>query len=91
MFNIPAIGFRDLDDLRVIGLSRIPRCAECPRFKALECAIEERFAPFMPAPAAPRSCRHEVCRPMVKRYFRQAGTAATALPVIETTPHRKHA
>ena len=91
MFNIHPIGFRDLDALRVIGLSRIPRCADCPRFMALERAVEERFAPILPAPAVPPNCHQQVCRPMIKRYLRPAGATLTELPMVEAAPQRKHA
>ena len=67
MNEFPPIGFRELDDLRVIGLSRIPRCAGCPRFRALERAVEMR-SPFpAPLPAASRSCVYRVCQPMAAR------------------------
>ncbi len=60
-----------IDDLRLLALSRIPRCKACPRFRAL------REARRMPAtspsllavlPAVPAHCRHEVCAPIAERY-----------------------
>jgi hypothetical protein len=59
--------FRDTDDLRLLGLSRIARCSACPRFTALKGAHETGL-PLGTLPPAPDSCNFEVCAPMVIRF-----------------------
>ena len=56
------------DALRLLGLSRIPRCADCDRLDALRVAHETREPLVPPLPPIPRSCRDQVCRPLVTRY-----------------------
>lgn len=58
----------DLDGLRLVAFGRIPRCQECPRFMALvESHYGQRHA-TAEWPAAPASCTHEVCAPLVARF-----------------------
>lgn len=57
----------DLDGLRLIALGRIPRCASCPRYRALV-AQHTLDAPTAEAmPTVPGFCHHEVCAPLVAR------------------------
>ena len=56
------------DALRLLGLSRIPRCASCPRLRALEAALLGGNRLAGPWPPAPRKCEHQVCAPMVRRF-----------------------
>jgi hypothetical protein len=55
------------DGLRLLGLSRIPRCARCPRLGAMMRAYREGERLESPCTPAPRFCRHQVCAPMVRR------------------------
>ena len=57
-----------LDELRLIALSRIPRCKTCPRFHALDAVRERPSTVLGRLPVVPASCTHEVCAPMAARY-----------------------
>ena len=57
----------DLDELRLFALGRIPRCSHCPRFRALAAAGAPRPGFGYALPAAPISCTHQVCAPLVER------------------------
>jgi len=61
-------GRRDVDSLRLVALSRIPRCASCPRFHALYRAYESSAMLGNTLPMAPSNCHHQVCGPMVHRF-----------------------
>jgi hypothetical protein len=65
---------KDLDRLRILGLSRIPRCSVCPRLRAFRNAVASGPLSVDLVPPAPRGCQHQVCRPLIPRYFR-AGLA----------------
>ena len=54
------------DGLRLLALSRIPRCAVCPRLEALRANHGNGLT--RPVPNAPRSCTTRYCAPLVKRY-----------------------
>ena len=56
------------DDLRLLGLSRIPRCAGCARLEALAACHERRQPPRAPLPAVPRGCISPYCAPLAARY-----------------------
>lgn len=58
----------DMDGYRLMGLARIPRCAACPRYRALAGAHESRERLQGPLPPAPAGCTHEVCAPLVRRF-----------------------
>lgn len=60
----------DEDALRLLGLSRIPRCAECGVLDALRVAHETREPLTGPLPPRPRGCIDPVCRPLIARYTR---------------------
>jgi ribosomal protein S12 methylthiotransferase accessory factor YcaO len=60
--------FRAQDALRLVGLSRIPRCSNCPRLEALTRAYESPGEPPAPWPAPPRNCRHVVCAALARRF-----------------------
>ncbi len=59
----------DLDDLRLLALSRITRCANCPRYHALANAYHSaRKVTSMPP--VPLECHHQVCAPLVLKLVR---------------------
>ena len=64
--NLP----NDLDGLRIFGLGRIPRCTNCPRYRALVDAYEGTSTLPTHPPAVPEDCTFQVCAPLVARYSR---------------------
>ena len=58
----------DEDGLRLLGLSRIPQCATCPRLAALRANHGSDSA--RPIPDAPAACTYRYCKPLVRRYGR---------------------
>jgi len=75
--DLLTVMFDDPDGLRLVGLGRIPRCADCPRYTALVAAFHERREGATPSrrlPAAPATCGFEACAPLARRY-------APAIPV----------
>lgn len=60
-------GARELDELRLVALSRIPRCTGCPRLEALQDFVHLGMAIVNPWPPAPGRCRHPICVPMLRR------------------------
>ena len=59
----------DLGDLRLLALSRITRCANCPRYHALANAYRSaRNVTSMPP--VPQKCHHQVCAPLVSKLVR---------------------
>jgi hypothetical protein len=66
----------DLDALRLLALSRIPRCGGCHRFEALVDAHDHGPGGYA-LPAVPNHCRHQVCAPLASRWC----GSATAKPV----------
>ena len=58
------------DELRLICLSRIPRCAQCPRLDALQLAHDVGSALVAPIPDVPESCRHQVCASLITHFHR---------------------
>jgi hypothetical protein len=70
----------ELDGLRLIGLGRIPRCKDCPRFADLiESYVNPRQNEGRLA-SAPRGCAHQCCAPIARRY----GAPARELDFVET-------
>ena len=69
-----APGLLDKDGLRLLGLSRVPRCALCARLEALLAAHGAGRPLAVPWPAAPAGCREQICAPLVRRFA--AGSAA---------------
>ena len=61
-------GHRDADGLRLLGLSRIPRCTACARLTALKDAYERRSRAVNPLPPVPPECSYQACAPLVFRY-----------------------
>ncbi len=59
----------DLNDLRLLALSRITRCADCPRYHALDHAYHS-VRPATGLPPVPRGCHHQVCAPLVLKLVR---------------------
>ena len=58
----------ELDGLRLIGLGRVPRCKDCPRYASLvEHYVDPRPA-FTGLAAVPTDCEHCYCAPLVNRY-----------------------
>ena len=70
----------DDDALRLLGLSRIPRCAGCDVLDALRVAHETREPWVGPLPPVPHGCGDQVCRPLVARYVRPRPTLAKERP-----------
>ena len=60
--------FREQDDLRLLGLSRIPRCSDCPRLEALRAYHGRRSALAAELPPVPRGCVSPHCAPLAARY-----------------------
>jgi hypothetical protein len=60
---------QERDQLQVIGLSRIPQCAGCERYKVLKAAVDNRYSPAG-LPPVPLQCEHQVCAPLVSRIVR---------------------
>ena len=60
--------FKDQDDLRLLALSRIPRCAACSRFRALRETHENGAALETPLPPSPEGCDTPYCAPLAARY-----------------------
>jgi hypothetical protein len=55
------------DGLRLLGLSRIPRCSVCRRFEALKTAYDSGLHLAEPLAPVPPNCPHEHCRPLISR------------------------
>jgi len=71
----------DLDGLRLLAMSRIPRCGTCPRFRSLvEAHAGDRLPPGG-VPPVPTYCSHQVCAPLVARWGWGCGRTPT-------NPHR---
>jgi len=77
----------ELDDLRLIALGRIPRCAGCPRFQALREA-RRTLSPRsgIPLPAAPAFCTHRVCAPLADRCERPNRLSVGESPLLRLVP-----
>lgn len=58
---------QDMDEYRLLALSRIPRCSNCSRYNALLVAHETKGNIPHPMPARPADCTYQVCMPMVQR------------------------
>jgi hypothetical protein len=59
---------QELDKLRLLALSRIPRCRGCPRFHALDALRRKHRPPAAALAQVPEFCTHEVCAPLAARY-----------------------
>jgi len=73
--SLPLILGDDMDALRLLGLSRIPRCQNCPRFAALCAAHDSRMrdGPLPPAlPEVPDYCHSAYCAPLAGRHTQDA-------------------
>lgn len=64
----------DKDGLRLLGLSRVPRCAACARLEALLVAHRSGMRLAVPWPAAPACCREQICAPLVRRMAARAAS-----------------
>ncbi len=62
----------DLDGLRILGLGRIPRCVDCPRYEALVEAHDRSSTLPAILPLVPENCAFQVCAPLVHRYTRSS-------------------
>ena len=71
----------DLDSLRLLGLGRIPRCAACPRFRALLQIHRSAGQVVAPPPAPPEDCTYRVCAPLSLRCWGPLFEAGVAQPV----------
>jgi len=68
----------DEDGLRLMALGRIPRCADCPRYRALVDGHQECRGGRVPSaamPAVPGYCHFQVCAPMAARLDKPATAA----------------
>ena len=66
-----SVASKELDSLRLIALGRIPRCQNCPRYRAL--GESHRGRHFGRLPEVPSGCRHQVCAPLAHRHERASG------------------
>lgn len=70
----------ELDGLRLTGLGRIARCADCPRYRALVDAHRgsKIGAGKLPVslPDVPDNCSYAYCAPLAARYVKRPGTVA---------------
>ena len=62
---------QDENGLRLFGLSRIPKCAACPRFDGLRHAHAGGSAPEDQLPPVPSWCIYQFCAPLVARLSRR--------------------
>jgi len=63
------LGYQGKDGLRLLGLSRIPRCAACSIFKALRKAYRSGTSLTEPLPpACDVECNYQYCAPLVTRF-----------------------
>ena len=76
----------DEDGLRLLGLSRIPRCAGCPRLSALQDIHRSGSTALVPGP--PRTCTTRYCEPLVKRYGQSGAELSDASSAFESTDRR---
>ena len=60
--------FKDQDDLRLLALSRISRCAACSRLSALRTTHESGAPLEAPLPPVPKGCDTPYCAPLAARY-----------------------
>jgi hypothetical protein len=67
--------YRDLDDLRLLALSRIPRCKTCGRLRALREARRRGDRLHGRLPAVPAGCSTPYCAPLATRYERRSSAA----------------
>ena len=73
--SLPVLLADDMDALRLVALSRVPRCEGCPRFAAL-CAAHAtrtrggRLPPSLPD--VPEYCHAVYCAPLVARHTHAA-------------------
>jgi len=73
--------FKDQDELRLLALSRIPRCAACSRLRALRAIHEDGVPLEAPLPPSTNNCDAPYCAPLAARYATEerreaAGTKA---------------
>jgi hypothetical protein len=68
------------DGLRLLALSRICRCADCPRLTLLNVAYERRSLLAMPLPPAPEDCNQQFCAPMVARFSGEETNGSNGRP-----------
>ena len=57
-----------LDKLRLIGLGRVPACAECPRYRDLVAVYKNPALCGTTLAAVPKGCPHAYCQPLAQRY-----------------------
>jgi len=74
-----------LDSLRLMALGRIQRCQSCSRYRALA-ALHDGDSPGALLPAAPDSCSHQVCTPLVSRFSAQEPKRRSRLEASEIRP-----
>ena len=62
--------YSERDGLRLLGISRIPRCESCNRLAALLVAYRSGATVELPLPRVPQDCSYEFCAPLVTRFTR---------------------
>jgi hypothetical protein len=75
---------RELDELKLIALGRIPRCARCPRYAALVADLDTPDTSGGRLPAVPLYCSYQICAPLAARFERIASSEParpSALPL----------
>jgi len=80
--------FENLDGLRLLALSRIPRCTRCPRLEALRAAYRARAVSANALPPVPAGCLIDYCAPLAARYDSVPGPSEPALPIAADAPRR---
>lgn len=86
-----SFAYSEKDGLRLLGISRIPRCESCERLAALLAAYRSRTIVELPLPRVPSDCSYEFCAPLVTRFTRstrdrKAGRGPEIRTRDETSP-----
>ena len=66
--NAAGIDHQPGDDLRLIGLHRIPLCSDCSRLNCLIRAHLEEASQLLSLPPAPPACTSLFCASLTARY-----------------------
>ena len=61
----------ELDGLSLIGLGRVPACAECPRYRDLVARYMSSSRSKTALAAVPATCEHLYCAPLAERYGKE--------------------
>jgi len=72
--KFPGVG----DGLRLLALSRVPRCQGCQRFGAMNSAGAAPGLRGLSLPAVPDFCTYQLCAPLATRYESAADSRAAS-------------